>query len=602
MTDRQTLLLAWIVASAAAIAVALTGTPAAYVGGHWIPVGNDSFYHARRILDLIADPSSLHQFDPLVHVPEGSTLIWPWGYDYVMSLLVRAGLFLRASSDAMAILDHLPVITFPLALALMLSICRQLKVSVFGTLVAMLALVALPLNEGLYGVGHIDHHFAEQLFVLGAIAASLAWLAHPDSILRACVTALVFGFAPAIHNGLFIIQFPLVLAFFWAWVNSRDLPRSTPAFAVALVVVTLLAAAPSTALRAGEFQFYTLSWFHVFFAFCVGVVSTFMSRVALSKKSLAILAIAAIAALIPVVSQLLLADRFLSVSVEGAEDISEVMSLWQLASSRHSISAVTNDYSYLVLLVPATWALCVYHLWKSREARDSYFWFACLGGTILLTMMVRFHVFGTFALCLPWLMVLQERIAAGKLQASVANVVLLLMLVVACIPVLGELKTMKIAGMDPYYALTYDAYPDLAAECSRAPGVALSNLDDANYIRFHTGCGVIANNFLLTAFHEKKVREARALLDTPAAELRARAPQVRYVFVHRQSLFVMQPNGRMAFLPAGDPGMPDPRLVSDLINVPITALPAGFRLVKELAFEQPAHVVYARVFAIEGLH
>ena len=52
---------------------------------------------------------------------------------------------------------------------------------------------------------------------LAAIAASLAWLAHPDSMGRACIAALVFGFAPAIHNGLFILQFPLVLAFFWAF-------------------------------------------------------------------------------------------------------------------------------------------------------------------------------------------------------------------------------------------------------------------------------------------------------------------------------------------------------------------------------------------------
>ncbi len=600
MSSRQQLLLAWIVASFAAVAVAIANTPAAYVGGHYIPVGNDSFYHARRILDLIADPSSLHQFDPLVHVPEGSTLIWPWGYDFAMSLLVRAGLALHLSTDAMTILDHLPVLAFPLALALMLSICRQLGVSVFGTVVAMLALVALPLDQDLYGVGDIDHHFAEQLFVLAGVAASLAWLGRPESTVRACLAALVFGVAPAIHNGLFIIQFPLVLAFSWAWLNGRSLPRTTPAFAITLVFTTLLAAAPSTALRAGEFQFYTLSWFHVFFAFCVSVVTVFMSRVPCSKKSLVILGIGVAAALAPVVSQLLLADRFLSVSVEGAENISEVTSLWQLVSSSHGVGTVTGLYSMLVLLVPATWALCLYKLWKQREARESLFWFACLGGTILLTMMVRLHVFGTFALCLPWLLVIQERIADGRLKASMGNVLLVLLLVVAVAPVTAQFTRMKIAGNDAYYALTYDAYPDLASECARAPGVALSNLDDANYIRFHTGCGVIANNFLLTAFHEKKVHELRALLNTPAAELAARAPQVRYVFVHRQSMFQLQPNGGMRFLPGGDPGSPDPRLVSDLINASPDALPAGFRLVKELAFEKPAHVVYARVFAIEA--
>jgi hypothetical protein len=129
--------------------------------------------------------------------------------------------------------------------------------------------------------------------------------------------------------------------------------------------------------------------------------------------------------------------------------------------------------------------------------------------------------------------------------------------------------------------------------------VALSNLDDGNYIRYHTNCPIIANNFLLTAFHESKVREARELFETPAAQLTARAPFVRYVLVHRQSLWSLRQDGKMQFLPGGDPSLPDPRLVSDLIGADPAQLPAGFRIIKELAFEKPAHVVYARLFAID---
>jgi hypothetical protein len=305
-------------------------------------------------------------------------------------------------------------------------------------------------------------------------------------------------------------------------------------------------------------------------------------------------------ALVPAVSQLLLANRFISVSVEGAENISEVQSFWQLVVNRHSIRAVTDNYSLLALLVPATWALCLYRIWKNREARDTVFWFACLGGTVLLTMMVRFHVFGTFALCLPWIVVIHEQVANGRFKPSSAMICSLLMIAAASLAVIPQFTRMRIAGNDPYYALTFDIYPDLASECARAPGVALANLDDGNYIRFHTDCGIIANNFLLTPFHEKKTREVRTLLATPAAELTARAPQVRYLLVHRQSLFRMLPNGRMQFLPGGDPEAPDPRLVTDLIDAAPGAFPPGFRLVKELAFEKPRHVVYARVFAIDA--
>jgi hypothetical protein len=238
--------------------------------------------------------------------------------------------------------------------------------------------------------------------------------------------------------------------------------------------------------------------------------------------------------------------------------------------------------------------LCAYQVWKRREAREAFFWLACLAGTLLMAVMVRFHVYGSFAICLPWLVFIDERV-----KKTTASAVFVMVLVLACSSAPRSLFRTKVAAADPYYALTYDAYPDLARECEQSPGVALSNLDDANYIRFHTRCGVIANNFLLTAFHEKKVREARALLNTPAAELTRVAPQVRYVFVHRQSLFQLRPDGGMQFLPGGSPELPDPKLVSDLIDAPANALPPGFRVVKELAFEKPSHVVYARVLAIE---
>jgi hypothetical protein len=58
--------------------------PAAHLGSEYLPVGNDSFYHARRIIDTAADPGAFYQFDARIHAPEGSLLTWPWGYDYAM--------------------------------------------------------------------------------------------------------------------------------------------------------------------------------------------------------------------------------------------------------------------------------------------------------------------------------------------------------------------------------------------------------------------------------------------------------------------------------------------------------------------------------------
>lgn len=597
MTSQRDLkpLLIWLLASAVAIAVALSSSGQAFVDGHYVPVGNDSFYHARRILDLIADPSSLHQYDHQIHYPEGSRLIWPWGYDFLMSALVRIGLLLHLGGSAIAVLVHIPVIAFPLCLALVALVCRQLRLSLTATAIALLATALLPLNRGLYGTGNVDHHFAEQLIVLGSLACGLAWLGRPESAWRAALTGALMGLAVCIHNGLFIVQFPIVAVLLWTWLLGRALPRSTWVFAAALIVGTTLAAAPSESFRSGTFEFYELSWFHVYFSACVGVTCVFISRFARSPRNIAILAAGVIAMLVPVVSQLLLADRFLSVHVEGAEDIAEQQSVWQLGRS-----GATSQYSLLVLLLPFAVILCGYRIWKTQNTQRLLFWTTALFGLALLSVMVRMHVFGTFALYLVWLVFLDELVAEGRMQASLARTTSVLVLLGVGASAIPTFFSTTMLANDPYYALTYDIYPDLERECERTPGVALSNLDDGNYVRYHTNCEIIANNFLLTAFHESKVRELRALLDTPANELPQRAPFVRYVLVHRQSLWSLRPSGGMQFMPAGDPSNPDPKLIADLMQADPANLPAGFRLVKELAFEKPSHVAYARLFAIDA--
>ena len=599
MSDSMKLSVAWLLASAAAVFLALAAFPSAFIGGHYIPVGNDAFYHARRILDLIADPSSLHEFDPRVHVPEGTTLIWPWGYDYLMSLLVRVGLALHLGRDAIAVLDHVPVVAFPVCIALVVVVCRQLGVGARGSFVAALATAFFPLNQGLYGIGNVDHHFAEQLFVLASLACALAWLGKGDSIARACALGLIFGVAPCIHNGLFVIQLPLVGVFLWSWIHGRALPRTTWTFAIVLVLVTVAAAAPSRALREGSFAFYTLSWFHVYFAFCVGALCTLLARFPFSKRNVAIVAVAVLAAVAPVASQLLLADRFLSVSVEGAEGISEVQSLWALAANRNSLFAVTGNYSYLVLLLPATMALCAWRALRVEKPDRLFFWLACLFGSVLLALMVRLHVYGSFALCLPWIVLIDEKMASGQLKTSAATATLALIVLAATAATIPRLSAPHVAGNDPYYALTYDLYPAFADACARNPGVALSSLDDGNYIRYHTECSVIANNFLLTAFHESKVREVRALRQLAAKDLASRAPNVRYVYVRRESLFQLDSGGRLQFLPSGDPSAEAP-LVVELLAASPTNLPDGFTLLKELAFERPSHAPYARLFSVEA--
>jgi len=153
----------------------------------------------------------------------------------------------------------------------------------------------------------------------------------------------------------------------------------------------------------------------------------------------------------------------------------------------------------------------------------------------------------------------------------------------------------EVVSGDPYYDVTRNIYAPLAAACAAAPGTVLANPNDGHYLRYHTQCSVIANNFLVTQFQELKTREENELLSLPAAQLAARAPDVKYVYVRRNSLFVSLPDGQLAVMPRGDPKHPDRPLVDELLKAPADQLPPGFRL---LAQEGPDVAPYARAFAL----
>lgn len=589
----------WLLAAALGAIVMLSPAYVAVADGHYIPVGNDAFYHARRILGMIAEPSNLQQFDPLIHAPEGSMLAWPWGYDYAMSLLTRAGLALGLSSEPMAILDHIPVVALGIALVMVLLICRALELRTGAIALALLATALFPFNQALYSVGSIDHHFAEHIFVLGALGTGMAWLRAPESKARALAVGVALGVAPCIHNGLFVLQVPIVLTFAWAWVRRMELPRSTAFFAAALVGATIAVAVPSAPFRQGAFEFYTLSWFHVYVAACTALVCTLQSRLAYSLRRGALLAGLCVLLAAPAGGQVLIAHKFLGATVEGMGRIAEAQSPWTLALEGR-LRELAQFYSYLIVLAPVTFGFSAYALWRERELYRVLFRITCCAGLLLLALQLRMHYFGSFALYLPLIVYADETFRGDVERERQAMGVCALVLLLCYVPGLQfTLLVRKVTGNDPYYALTYDIFPDFARQCARAPGIALASLDDGHYIRYHTNCAVIANNFLLTPQHERKVREVRALMEMSPRELQSAAPYVRYVYVRRMSLFRRRPEGGLQFMPGGDPSSPDPALVRELLERPPDNLPPGFRLLKELAFERPAHLPYARLFMIE---
>ena len=64
--------LLWLCATGISVFLALLVIDSAFFEGEYIPMGNDSFYHARRMLDTAIGERGFYQFDERIHVPDGS--------------------------------------------------------------------------------------------------------------------------------------------------------------------------------------------------------------------------------------------------------------------------------------------------------------------------------------------------------------------------------------------------------------------------------------------------------------------------------------------------------------------------------------------------
>ena len=213
--------LLWLGASAVGAYFAMRMQSAALVDGAYTPVSNDSFYHARRILDAAIGERGFYQFDSMIHVPEGSWLTWPWAYDYLLAQLLSLALWFSPDTEPMALLAYLPLLLLIVNTGLLVLIARELQLHRGLALVALLALAAFPLNQFVYGVGVLDHHSAEQTFCLLTLLFGLQFFREPDSGRKAAVLGVVLGVAPAFHNGLFILQIPVLVATFVLWLRRQ---------------------------------------------------------------------------------------------------------------------------------------------------------------------------------------------------------------------------------------------------------------------------------------------------------------------------------------------------------------------------------------------
>jgi hypothetical protein len=592
------LALVWVVAAFCGVLMSMNPLSAAFVDHQYIPVGNDSFYHARRILDAAADPGGFYQFDPKIHVPEGSLLPWPWAYDYLMAGVVRGLISTGLASDPVKVLDYAPVFAILISIALVIGIATALEVSWFGALLLGLSVAFSSLTQTVHGVGNIDHHYVEYIFILAALFFGLQWLRQPQSRYWGAATAVVLGIAPAFQNGLFIIQVPLLatLALLW-WRGVQPARAAALTFSAVLVAITLAAAVPSQALREGSFAFYYLSWFHVYVACCTAGLVAAGALVAPSRKSALTIAGCAALAAVPLISQVVVGSSFVFGQLGALPDIAEVQGILKLTAG-HGIAWTIEFYSLLIFVAPLALLGCAWLASRRQTPAPLLFMCVyCVYGLALLFLQFRFHVHGSLALVLPWVVLAHRLEVSSSAKRALLLGATAVVLVAAYVPsVKDQLFEKKAPGNDTYYALTRQIYPPMAEACKARPGVVLAGSDAGHYIRYHTQCSVIADNFLITPLDFEKYLQVKKLMTLTPEQLLASDTQLQYVFVSLADVASVNPGKGVVVASADRLSEVEPRLVAMLLFGDPQSIDPRLQLIKELHFDNSVPV--ARLFAV----
>ena len=587
--------IAWLIFSLITVAVAMLYTSASFVDGQYIPVGNDSFYHARRIIDAAIGVRGFYQFDTMIHVPEGSWLNWPWAYDYLLALALRGALWVRPDVQAMKFLAFVPVFWVFVNAGLMTLIARQVRLGVAPTAIGLLAFSLLPLTQNLHGLGLIDHHFIELTFVLLTVLFGLRFF-ELQRTKDAAVLGATLGVAVAFHNGLFILQVPVLAAVFLLWLQAQELPRQNLLWLAGLLLATtLLVTLPSAPLHDMQFEFWTLSWFHLYIAFGSAAALTFFALRPCNKLNIGMLAAIGVAMLVPMLARLVTGAAFLSGELDIIKNISEVQSPISRMLRPGGVTWVSSLYGWLILVAPLLLILHGFELLTRRKPEAVYLSVIILFGIAMFLSQYRLHPFGTWAIIIGGLLAIDRLRQQVNASTLVTSAVTLAILTLALQPPLrNQLFVRAPPGLDRDYAATRSLYPALSRACRNSPGTVLALPDDGHPIRYHTDCSVIANNFLMTPLHARKLGEVDAYLQMTPQEL-LRETDIQYLFVRLDEVFFSGPEGVQ----------PTPIDIIREYNAPLFVelafakeLPRGYRLIGELRVDDGREFAFARVFEL----
>ena len=279
------------------------------------------------------------------------------------------------------------------------------------------------------------------------------------------------------------------------------------------------------------FEFYTLSWFHLYVAAGSAATVLAFSVLARSRRNVALLAVHGAALVLPLAQQIVLAGAFLGGTVTRLEPSSRCTRLADGITDRGRMT-LSQVYSLLCGWRQLAAVYCAWRGWRERATARVLFWICCLFGLALMLTQLRMHYFGSFVMYLPWLSLRSfiERRPERRKLVMLSAVTAVPARVLACRPLPAGVCRCRSPGYANFRALR-PILEDLRKACAQDPGIVLADNDAGHYIRYYTDCSVIANNFLLTRQHEQKIKQIDYLTSVPATALPGIAPFVRYILL-----------------------------------------------------------------------
>jgi hypothetical protein len=483
--------------------------------------------------------------------------------------------------------------------ALLLGICVALDLAVPWIALVMLGYALSPLTMLLHGVGIIDHHYIEYTFVLLTLYTGLLWLRQPDKSKYAALLGITLGCAPAFHTGLFILQAPVLLALTILWVRGLAPGKDALlALSSSLILTTLLVLIPSETFRSGQFQFAVLSWFHLYIAAISTLIIAAFARLQFSVGKLLGLLLIGFALLIPIWQDMLGGAAFLSGEIILLERVPEALSPFSLAQQPGGVVDMLSYYSLFGLFAPLLMALYLWRGWTTTSGATLLFSVMTVFGLALLFTQFRLHYFGSFALILGWVVLANEKLTIAQRKPLLTFLAGLIVIVGAFSLGINEKMRVNYAlGLDPAYEDTFAFFSVLEKACAINPGIAFADNNFGHYIRYHTDCSVVANNFLMTPLHEEKVRQMQQLMRLSPEEFLSTAPdEVRYIFARLDNFFVVSAAGEVAYGNTAHLKDQNTRLFFELNSR--TDLPPRFKVLAELPLDDERGFARARLIEL----